>query len=66
MAIEREDRSYWRERAAATRVLATKTRDRSTREDLLAIADTCDRLAELAGGTPRTTATKPPAFEMAS
>ncbi len=60
-----EDRSYWRKRAANTRALAAKTRDRRTREDLVAIAGTCERLAELAEGTRDTKATKPPAFMMA-
>jgi hypothetical protein len=60
-----EDRSYWRKRATDTRALAAKTRDRPTREDLLAIADTCERLAELAEGTRETKAAKPPALEMA-
>jgi hypothetical protein len=66
MAIGSGDRSYWHERAAETRALAEKTRDRRTREDLLAIAHTCERLAELSEETPHAKATKLPALMMAS
>jgi hypothetical protein len=47
MAKESDRQSCWRERAAETRARAEKTRDRATREDLLQIAETYKRLAEL-------------------
>jgi hypothetical protein len=53
MSICSDDRSYWRERAAKTRVLAEKTYDPATREDLLAIAATCECLATLAEQGPQ-------------
>jgi hypothetical protein len=65
MPIWTENRSDWRQRAAEARALAEKTRDPRTREDLLAIAGACDRLAELAEGTPRPDAPKPLAYPMA-
>lgn len=52
MSIGSEDRSHWRERAAKTRALAEKTRDPTMRDDLLAIAATCECLATLAEHRP--------------
>jgi hypothetical protein len=49
MSTSSEERSHWRERAATTRALAEKTRDPGMREDLFAIAATCECLADLAG-----------------
>jgi len=65
MAIWSENQGFWHERAAETRLRAAKTRDQATREDLLKIAEACERLAELAGKTPHSDALKPLARMMA-
>jgi hypothetical protein len=65
MASWLETQAYWRQHAAETRTRAEKARDPSTHEDLLKIAETCDRLAELAAGTPHSDALKPLALMMA-
>ena len=45
--MEPEYQSFWQRRASDARTRAEKTRDPRTREDLFAIAETCERLAEL-------------------
>ena len=54
-----EYQSSWRQRASDARARGKKTSDAGMREDLLAIAKTCERLVQLS--TPQADASKPPA-----
>jgi hypothetical protein len=52
------NRSFWHQRASDARARGEKTHDPRMREDLFAIAATCERLAELSLASSPTETTK--------